>query len=322
MAAVKVVITGGCGFLGLSIARVLAGRSEVDSIVLFDSVVPESLPDGLNGKGALVAGDISERDQVFGMIDSDDIAVFHLASVVSAGGEVDFDLAMAVNLQGGINVLEALRARQGAPRLVFASSLAVFGGAGMPEIVSDMTRLTPRTTYGMTKAMGELMINDYTRKGYIDGRVARLPTVIIRPGAPNRAASGFVSGLFREPLLGLEHVLPVSMDTAMMVIGARDAVAGLIGLMDADSADLGNDRVVGLPNKAYSVARMIEALERVAAEKGITLGPITPRPDPTVEAIVQSWPKAMEDTRARKLGLPSDESLDDIIREYIEDFMP
>lgn len=322
MAAVKVVITGGCGFLGLSIARVLAGRSEVDSIVLFDSVVPESLPDGLNGKGALVAGDISERDQVFGMIDSDDIAVFHLASVVSAGGEVDFDLAMAVNLQGGINVLEALRARRGAPRLVFASSLAVFGGAGMPEIVSDMTRLTPRTTYGMTKAMGELMINDYTRKGYIDGRVARLPTVIIRPGAPNRAASDFVSGLFREPLLGLEHVLPVSMDTAMMVIGARDAVAGLIGLMDADSADLGNDRVVGLPNTAYSVARMIEALERVAAEKGITLGPITPRPDPTVEAIVQSWPKAMEDTRARKLGLPSDESLDDIIREYIEDFMP
>ncbi|MBT3307680.1 MAG: NAD-dependent epimerase/dehydratase family protein, partial [Alphaproteobacteria bacterium] len=229
--------------------------------------------------------------------------------------------AMRVNLYGGLNVLDALKSREGAPRVVFASSLAVFGGIEMPDTVSDMTRVVPQTTYGMTKAVGELMINDYTRKGFIDGRVARLPTVIIRPGAPNAAASGFASGIFREPLQGLEHVLPVIEDTAMMVIGARNAIAGLVGLMDADGADLGDDRIVGLPNNSYSVPEMIAALNRVAAEKGISLGPITPRPDDTVQAIVSSWPQEMEDTRARALGLPKDGNLDAIIEEFIEDWL-
>jgi len=187
--------------------------------------------------------------------------------------------------------------------------------------VDDMTRVLPQTTYGMTKAVGELMVNDYTRKGFLDGRAARLPTVIIRPGAPNAAASGFASGVFREPLAGRECVLPVAMETKMMVIGCRTAVAGLTGLMDADGDGIGPDRVVGLPNAAYSVAEMIAALGRVAAEEGIEPGPVTPKPDPAVEAIVTSWPLVMDDARARKLGLPRDESLDDIIREYIEDFM-
>ncbi|MBC8339226.1 MAG: NAD-dependent epimerase/dehydratase family protein [Rhodospirillales bacterium] len=317
----KIVITGGCGFLGLGIAKVLAGRADVGSIVLFDAVVPDTLPEDLGGKATAVAGDISDRDQVFGLIDRDDIRVFHLASVVSAGGEKDFDLAIRVNLDGGRHVLDALRAREATPRLVFASSLAVFGGEGMPDTVTDMTRVTPQTTYGMTKAVGELMINDYTRKGYIDGRVARLPTVIIRPGQPNAAASGFASGIFREPLQGLEHVLPVDKDTRMMVIGARNAIAGLVGLMEADGAEIGPDRVVGLPNNSYSVTQMMEALERVAAAKGITLGPITPRHDETVKAIVSSWPQVMEDTRAKTLGMPGDESLDRIIEDFIEDWL-
>ncbi|NQV84601.1 MAG: NAD-dependent epimerase, partial [Rhodospirillales bacterium] len=191
----------------------------------------------------------------------------------------------------------------------------------MPGSVTDMTRPIPQTTYGMTKAVGELMINDYTRKGFIDGRVARLPTVIIRPGVPNAAASGFASGVFREPLQGLEHVLPVDMDTAMMVIGARNAIKGLVGLMDADGADLGDDRVVGLPNNTYSVTEMIAALNRVAAAKGITLGPITSGFDDAINTIVSSWPQVMEDTRAQKLGLPKDESLDAIIEEFIEDWL-
>ena len=227
---------------------------------------------------------------------------------------------MRVNFDGGRNVLDALRARKGTPRLVYASSLAVFGGDGVAESVTDMTRLNPGTTYGMTKAVGELMINDYTRKGFIDGRAARLPTVIIRPGPPNKAASGFASGVFREPLAGRECVLPVAMDTRMMVIGTRTAVAGLTGLMEAPGGNLGGDRVVALPNTAYAVTEMIEALERVAAEKGMTLGPVTPKLDSTIEAIVKSWPLAMDDTRARALGLPADESLDAIIREYLEDF--
>jgi len=330
---VKIVITGGCGFLGLGIARKLIKRQEarkaegltgkqqeVESLVLFDAQVPDELPDGLDDRVSLAAGDISDRGQVTALIDRDDIAVFHLASVVSAGGEQDFDLTMRVNFDGGLNVLEACRARDSVPKVVFASSLAVFGGEALPDTVNDMTRVTPLTTYGMTKAIGELMINDYTRKGFIDGRAARLPTVIIRPGPPNAAASGFASGVFREPLAGNEFVLPVGMGTKMMVLGTRNAVAGLIGLMDADGDALGGDRMVGLPNNAYSVAEMITALEAVAADKGISLGPITPRPDPATETIVTSWPLVMDDARARALGLPADESLERVIGDYIEDF--
>ncbi|MEE8352122.1 MAG: D-erythronate dehydrogenase [Rhodospirillales bacterium] len=316
----KVLITGGLGFLGLGIARKLIERDEVESLVLFDVAVPDALPDGLNDRVSMVAGDISDSTQVTAQVDQDDIAVFHLASVVSAGGEKDFDLAMRVNLDGGRNILEACRARKGAPKVIFTSSLAVFGGNALPDTVTDMTRVVPETTYGMTKAVGEMMINDYTRKGFVDGRAARLPTVIIRPGPPNAAASGFASGVFREPLAGSEHALPVGMDTKMMVIGYRNAVAGLIGLLDADGDDIGPDRIVGLPNKAYSVTEMIAALEAVAADKAIILGPITPSPDQAVQAIVGSWPLAMEDTRAKNLGLPADESLKNIIEEYLEDF--
>ena len=317
----KIVITGGCGFLGVGIARKLMDRPEIDSLVLFDAHVPDALPNGLDDRVTMVEGDISDRVQVAAIIDRDDIGVFHLASVVSAGGEQDFDLAMRVNFDGGRHILEALRARKGTPRIVLASSLAVFGGPDMPEAVTEMTRVVPQTTYGMTKAIGELMINDYTRKGFIDGRAARLPTVIIRPGAPNAAASGFASGVFREPLSGQDYVLPVAMDTRMMVIGARSAIAGLTGLMDADGEGLGADRVVNLPNNAYAVTDMIAALERVAAENGITFGPVTPKPDPAIEAIVKSWPLTMEDSRARALGLPADESLEAIIREYIVDWL-
>ena len=316
----KIVITGGCGFLGVGIARKLMDRPEIDSLVLFDAHVPDALPNGLDDRVTMVEGDISDRVQVAAIIDRDDIGVFHLASVVSAGGEQNFDLAMRVNFDGGRHILEALRARKGTPRIVLASSLAVFGGPDMPEAVTEMTRVVPQTTYGMTKAIGELMINDYTRKGFIDGRAARLPTVIIRPGAPNAAASGFASGVFREPLSGQDYVLPVAMDTRMMVIGARSAIAGLTGLMDADGEGLGADRVVNLPNNAYAVTDMIAALERVAAENGITFGPVTPKPDPAIEAIVKSWPLTMEDSRARALGLPADESLEAIIREYIVDW--
>ena len=317
----KIVITGGCGFLGVGIARKLMDRPEIDSLVLFDAHVPDALPNGLDDRVTMVEGDISDRVQVAAIIDRDDIGVFHLASVVSAGGEQNFDLAMRVNFDGGRHILEALRARKGTPRIVLASSLAVFGGPDMPEAVTEMTRVVPQTTYGMTKAIGELMINDYTRKGFIDGRAARLPTVIIRPGAPNAAASGFASGVFREPLSGQDYVLPVAMDTRMMVIGARSAIAGLTGLMDADGEGLGADRVVNLPNNAYAVTDMIAALERVAAENGITFGPVTPKPDPAIEAIVKSWPLTMEDSRARALGLPADESLEAIIREYIVDWL-
>jgi len=328
----KIVITGGLGFIGLNLARAIIERGtltgpsgnqeEVDSILLFDQFVPDSLPEGLDRRVTMQAGDISDRDTVFGLMDRDDISVFHLASVVSGGGEKDFDLAMRVNLDGGRHVFEAARVRNSLPRVVFASSVAVFGGSAMPKVVGDTTKQTPQTTYGMTKAIGELMVNDYTRKGFFDGRSVRLPTIFIRPGKPNAAASSFCSGVFREPLAGEECILPVKTDVKMALLGYRNAVAGFIGLHEADGDAIGDDRAVVLPSVTYTVQEMIDGVKRVAAANKIELGPITVRPDPVIEKIVAGWATHSEAPRAEALGLPNDESLDRVIQDFIDDFMP
>ncbi len=325
----KVVITGGTGFIGRMLARAILDRGtltgptgaqeEVDAIVLFDAVEPPAPLQGLDGRAEIAIGDISDRDLVAGLVDRDDISVFHLASVVSGGGEKDFDLAIRVNLTGGLNVLEALRARAGTPRLVFASSIAVFGGSVMPAVVGDTTKQAPQTTYGVTKSIGELLINDYSRKGFIDGRAARLPTIVIRPGKPNAAASSFASGVFREPLNGEPCALPVKLDTVMPLLGYRSAVAGFIALHEADAGALGDDRTINFPSHAVTVEQMIAALRRVAGNRH--LGEITVEPDPEIEAIVATWATETEFARATVLGLPREANLDDIVEAYIEDFL-
>jgi nucleoside-diphosphate-sugar epimerase len=323
----KVVITGGAGFLGQRLARRIAelgsltgpsGKSEpVEEIVLFDHLRPAE-PTGPPGL-RVVQGDIAQREQVSQLIDRDDVSVFHLASVVSGAGEQDFDLALRVNLKGGRNLLEACRARQGALRLVFASSVAVFGGSAMPAAVGDTTKQTPQTTYGTTKAILELLINDYSRKGFLDGRSARLPTIIIRPGRPNAAASSFASGLFREPLNGIDVTLPVAPETAMPVLGYRAAVENLIKLHELPGEALGDDRAVGLPSLPVTVADMLAALPRAAGPR--RLGTITIEPEPFIERICAGWPRQTEDRRARALGLTSGSDLEQIISDYIEDYL-
>ncbi len=325
----KVVITGASGFIGRLLGRAIvqrgrlsapSGREEaVDELVLFDAAGPAAPIAGLDERARVVVGDIADRDAVFGLVDRDDVSLFHLASVVSGGGERDFDLAMRVNLSGGLNVLEACRARAGRPRLVFASSIAVFGGAATPKGVGDATKQTPRTTYGATKAILELLINDYTRKGFLDGRAARLPTIIIRPGRPNLAASSFASGVFREPLNGEPCRLPVGLETRVPVLGYRSAVAGLIGLHEAAPEALGDDRALNFPSLAVSVGEMVAALKRVAGDRA--LGEITLEPDPAIEAIVATWPSEAESARAAALGLPLEANLDEIVAAYIEDFL-
>ncbi len=246
----KVLITGGTGFIGAQLAkRILslgkltssAGKVEpVDEMVLFDVALPTKPIPGLDDKRVTIkAGNIADQKTIAALIDRPDISVFHLASIVSGEGEENFDLAMKVNLDGHLHLLEALRAQKSKPKIVFASSVAVFGGPTMPKTVSDATKQTPQTTYGMTKAMGEQLINDYTRKGFVDGRAARLPTVIVRPGKPNKAASSWASGVVREPLNGVDCILPVPLETQHPVACYRTIVEGFVKLHEADSAAIG-----------------------------------------------------------------------------------
>src|SRR5712692_6811186 len=274
----RIVVTGGLGFVGLALARRLLDRGDVDRLVLFDAPAAADPPADVTDRAGIVRGDIRDRALVRTVLGGGgDVAVFHLASVVSAHGEQDFDHALAVNLDGGRNVLEACRTLGSPPKLVFASTLAAFGGGAMPETVSDTTKPTPQTTYGTTKAMCELLVNDYTRRGFVDGRTARLPTVIIRPGAPNQAASAFASAVFREPLAGRDYALPVGLETRIPVIGARTVVEGLIRLSEADGEALGDDRALNLPSISVTVGEMVESLRRVAGDR--TIGATEIRPD-------------------------------------------
>ncbi len=325
----KVVITGGTGFIGQRLAQALLQRGgltapsgsqePIDELLLFDVAEPPERPAWADARVKIVSGDISDPAQVAALVDRDDISVFHLASVVSGGGEKDFDLAMRVNLTGGLNVFEACRARASLPRVVFASSIAVFGGAGMAPVVGDHAKQTPQTTYGTTKAICELLVNDYTRKGFFDGRSARLPTVIVRPGKPNLAASSFVSGLFREPLNGEVCKIPVAEDTVMPVLGYRAIVDGFIALHEADGTAIGDDRAFSLPSFTVTVRDMIDALHRVAGDR--KLGEIVFEPDPFIQRICDGWPKDASYERATQLGLPRDASLDTIVENYIEDYL-
>lgn len=328
----NILITGGTGFLGQRLGIELLHRGEllmgdsgpqsIDSIHLTDSVEPGFWHEGLRDhpKIKLSTGDISDEFFVRKLCNEDVGVVFHLASVVSGQGEQDFDLAMRVNLDGTRYLFDALRANCSPnTRVLFTSSVAAFGGELMPDTVGDLSKLTPLTTYGMTKVIGEQLINEYTRKGFFDGRSARLPTVIVRPGKPNQAASSFVSGLFREPLNGEDCIVPVDTKTPMPVLGYRAIINGMIRLVEIEGNELGQDRAVGLPALNMTVQNLIDSLHRVAGERAI--GKITVEPNDFITNICKTWPRAIDNSRSIKLGLPIEASADEIIEYYIRDYL-
>jgi D-erythronate 2-dehydrogenase len=318
-----VLITGGAGFLGRALARRLlqdgylrgaSGSNErIDRIRLAD-VVPA--PGFEDPRVETAGGDITDRAFLERVVDSSTGAVFHLAAVVSGQAEADFDLGMRVNVDGTRTLLEVCRAAGHRPRFVFASSVAVYGGA-LPPVVLDTTPLTPQSSYGTQKAVGELLVADYTRKGFVDGRALRLPTVTVRPGRPNAAASSFASGIIREPLNGEEAICPVDRRTRMWVISPETAIACLIFAHDLAPEALGHERALNLPGLSVTVDEMVAALSRVGGDDAVAR--IRWQPDPRIVRLVDTWPGAFEPRRARELGFPQDRSFEDIVRAFERD---
>lgn len=315
----RVLITGGGGFIGKKLAARLLERGEIlggsiERITLFDVAPAEGLP--ADPRLELLAGDITRPGVVFDLLRPGYDAVYHLAAVVSGAAEADIDLGYAVNLDGTRHLLDAVRAFARRPRLVFASSCAVFGGA-MPAVLGDDTPLTPQTSYGAQKAMGEFLVADFHRKGFLDGRSLRLPTICVRPGKPNKAASTWASSIFREPLAGQEAVCPVGRDAAMYLLSPRRVVDGLVHALELPSEELGTTRHINLPGTTYSVAEMVAALERVAGPT--VTARIRWEPDPVIQKIVAGWPQRFATPRAERLGFKADASMDEIVRQHVED---
>jgi len=317
----NVLITGGAGFLGRRLARALvdrgvltgaSGRDErIDRIVLLDVVAAEGLESSMLTPRA---GDIADPHVLDLVIDADTTAIFHLAAVVSGGAEADFDLGMRVNFDATRQLLEVCRQRGHRPRIVFTSSVAVFGG-DLPDLVQETTALTPQSSYGAEKAMAELLLADYTRKGFVDGRALRLPTVSVRPGRPNAALSSFASSIIREPLNGEPAVCPVDRGARVWILSPDRAVQCLIRGHELPSETLGIFRSVNLPGLSVTVGEMVAALERLAGPEVVRL--IRWEPDARVQRIVASWPGAFETSRAEALGFRGDADIESVIRAHM-----
>jgi nucleoside-diphosphate-sugar epimerase len=319
----NVLITGGAGFLGQRLARELLARGEltdsqgrvrrIERLVLVD-VVPAN--DFGDARVRVVTGDIADGALLRQAIGTDTTSIFHLAAIVSGQAEADFDLGMRINLDASRLLLDICRELGHAPKVVFTSSVAVYGGK-LPAVVQDDTALNPRSSYGTQKAIGELLLNDYSRRGFVDGRVLRLPTISVRPGKPNKAASSFASGIIREPLNGEPSVCPVVPDAKLWLLSPRAAIEALIAGHELSAALLGESRTVNLPGLSVSVAEMLAALEKVAGPEVVAR--ISFAPDPAVERIVNSWPAAWDVRRAKALGLAADADFESIVRAHIEE---
>jgi nucleoside-diphosphate-sugar epimerase len=331
----NVLVTGGAGFLGARLARQLlaagsiqvsgSARQPVSRVTIVDRVpAPPDLAE--HARVTVLTGDLGELIGAPGEM-QDALArsevIFHLAAAVSAECEADFDLGIRANLRATESLLAACRALETNPVVVFASSLAVFGASGehpLPAVVDDQTMPNPQSSYGVQKVIGEQLLADYTRKGFLGGRAVRLMTVSVRPGRPNAAASGFLSAIIREPLAGHRATCPVDAQTEVALASPARAIGGLLRAASSSEAAWGDRTAVNLPALTVSVAEMVAALERVAGKEASAL--IDWVPDPAVAEIVTGWPARFRADRAARLGLMPDPDYDSVIRMHLAETRP
>ncbi len=312
----RILILGGGGFLGQKLARALRERgtlrgAAISAMTQADLAAPKPVE---GAKGAAV--DITDKAAVDALIGQGWDVIYHLAAIVSGQAEAEFDLGMRVNLGGALNVFEAARALGTVPVVVFTSSVAVYGG-DIPEMIEDWTALNPQTSYGAQKAAAEMILTDMSRKGFIDGRGLRLPTVSIRPGKPNAAASSFMSSIFREPLQGQTANCPVGEDYPIWHTAPRTVIGNLIHAAEVPTADLGRNRCFALPGRTDTVGEMIAAMRAVAGEAPVKL--ITWNRDPEIERIVMGWRARLNPAKALALGFRGDSSFADNVRFFLAD---
>jgi len=322
----RIVITGGAGFLASRLARRLlergsltdarGGRRAIDKIILLDIAAPAAIDDA---RIVPIVGDLADATVVERAITADTDTVFHLAAVVSGQAEADFDIGMRVNLDATRGLLERCRRLAAPPKFVFASSLAVFGGP-LPDPVPDDAPLTPQASYGVQKAIGEMLVYDMTRKGFIDGRSLRLPTITVRPGKPNRAASSFASGIIREPLSGVDAICPVAPTTRMWVQSPRAVIENMIIGHESEASAFTYTRSINVPGICVGVKAMVDALRAVAGDA--VADRVKWELDPAIDKIVQTWAANFAPKLGPALGMKTDRDFESIIRAYIADDLP
>jgi nucleoside-diphosphate-sugar epimerase len=321
----KIVMTGAAGFIGRKLIRRLLNEGtligsdgqahEISKITALDVV---SLPEEDLGDPRIESHvvDISDRAALAAKVDNDTDSIYHLAAIVSGGAEEDFDLGYQINLNGTVNVLEVARTLAKPPKVIFSSSVAAYGGE-LPRTVGDDTPIRPQTSYGAQKVMGEYLITDYSRKGYVDGRAIRLPTIVVRPGVANKAASSFASAIVREPLNGIDYACPVSPESAMAIMSPRSVIDAFVHIHNIPAESFTASRALLLPGFTVSMAEVVEVMQVIAGERNC--GAITFEIDPFVQAIVDGWPAGCDSERARALGFKGDDNFMAVVRAYIED---
>lgn len=316
----KVLIIGAAGMIGRKLVeRLLRDRSlrgqPLEAIVAADVHAPDFSDDELDIENRVI--DFGDVEQVPTLIDKRPDVIFHLAAIVSGEAEDEFEKGYRVNLDGTRALFEAIKSHEGYnPRLVFASSIAVFG-APFPDAITDDYHRTPLSSYGTQKAISELLLTDFTRKGFLDGIGIRLPTIVVRPGKPNLAASGFFSNIIREPLAGQGAVLPVGRDVMHWAASPRAAVGFCIHAAEIDGETVGPHRNITMPGIQITTGGQLDALRRLAGDSTADL--VREEPDEKIISIVSNWPRNFEAKRAEELGFAAELSFDDIVRAHVED---